>query len=206
MQGTERGDGFRGHGMMGANQSDQLTREPISANRRAQPWASWQRSEDYYNEGLLVWLDADTLIREMSGGKKSLDDFARAFFGIEDGRWTPVTYTFDDIVKTLNGVQPYDWAKFLRARLTRERWTALKSLPLKKDGDFVRIAGLVLVRQRPGTASGVIFMTLEDETGISNLIVWPKTFERFRKTVLGARVVAARREITYVDCAAGAEQ
>ena len=65
----------------------------------------------------MVWLDADTLIREMSGGKKSLDDFARAFFGIEDGRWTPVTYTFEDIVKTLNGVQAYDWAKFLRERL-----------------------------------------------------------------------------------------
>ncbi len=93
------------------------TNDPISANRRAQPWASWQRSEDYYNEGLLVWLDADTLIREMSGGKKSLDDFARAFFGIEDGRWTPVTYTFEDIVKTLNGVQAYDWASFLRERL-----------------------------------------------------------------------------------------
>lgn len=93
------------------------TNDPISANRRPQPWASWQRSEDYYNEGLLVWLDADTLIREMSGGKKSLDDFARAFFGIEDGRWTPVTYTFEDIVKTLNGVQAYDWAKFLRERL-----------------------------------------------------------------------------------------
>ncbi len=93
------------------------TNDPISSNRRPQPWASWQRSEDYYNEGLLVWLDADTLIREMSGGKKSLDDFARAFFGIEDGRWSPVTYTFDDIVKTLYGVQPYDWAKFLRDRL-----------------------------------------------------------------------------------------
>ena len=56
---------------------------------------------------------------------------------------------------------------------------------------WITVAGLVICRQRPGTASGVIFMTLEDETGISNLIVWPKTFERFRKTVLGARVVAA---------------
>src|SRR5262249_37702778 len=47
----------------------------------------------------------------------SLDDFAHAFFGIEDGRWTPVTYTFDDLVAALNAVQPYDWAKFLRERL-----------------------------------------------------------------------------------------
>jgi error-prone DNA polymerase len=54
----------------------------------------------------------------------------------------------------------------------------------------VRIAGLVLVRQRPGTASGVIFMTLEDETGTANVIVWPKVFEQYRRIVLGARMVA----------------
>jgi error-prone DNA polymerase len=53
----------------------------------------------------------------------------------------------------------------------------------------VRVAGLVLVRQRPGTASGVIFVTLEDEGGIANLIVWPKTFERYRRAVLGARLM-----------------
>ena len=52
------------------------------------------------------------------------------------------------------------------------------------------IAGLVIIRQRPGTAKGVIFMTLEDETDIANAIVWPKTFERFRPIVLGARLVA----------------
>src|SRR5258708_35821755 len=57
------------------------------------------------------------MIREMSGGKKSLDDFARAFFGVNDGSYEPATYSFDDVVKTLNGVQPHDWAKFLRARL-----------------------------------------------------------------------------------------
>lgn len=93
------------------------TNDPIVATRRPQPWVSWQRSEDYYNEGLLVWLDADTLIRELSKGARSLDDFARAFFGIEDGRWTPVTYTFDDVVAALTKVQPYDWAGFLRKRL-----------------------------------------------------------------------------------------
>ena len=49
------------------------TNDPISANRRAQPWASWQRSEDYYSEGLLIWLDADTLIRERTGNRRSLD-------------------------------------------------------------------------------------------------------------------------------------
>jgi len=93
------------------------TNDPIIAMRRPIPWRSWQRSEDYYSEAQLIWLDADTLIREMSKGQKSLDDFARAFFGVNNGSFAPVTYTFDDIVKTLNTVQPHDWAKFLRTRL-----------------------------------------------------------------------------------------
>ena len=59
-----------------------------------------------------------------------------------------------------------------------------------KNGERITVAGLVLVRQRPGTAKGVIFMTLEDETGIANIIVWPKAFERLRAIVLGARFVA----------------
>jgi DNA polymerase III alpha subunit len=58
------------------------------------------------------------------------------------------------------------------------------------NGQRVRVAGLVLVRQRPGTASGVIFMTLEDETGIANIVVWPKLFEQFRREVLGGRLIA----------------
>jgi predicted metalloprotease with PDZ domain len=93
------------------------TNDPITASRRPEPWRSWQRSEDYYSEGALVWLDADTLIRELSHGKKSLDDFARSFFGVDDGAWGEKTYTFEDVVAALNAVQPYDWASFLRTRL-----------------------------------------------------------------------------------------
>jgi predicted metalloprotease with PDZ domain len=93
------------------------TNDPIIASRRAIPWRSWQRSEDYYSEGELVWLDVDTLIRERSGGDKSLDDFASAFFGINNGKWVPELYTFDDVVGMLNAVQPYNWADFLHARL-----------------------------------------------------------------------------------------
>jgi len=95
---------------------EDTTYDPIINARRPIPWNSWQRSEDYYSEGMLVWLDADTLIRERSGGKRSLDDFARSFFGGSDGAWAPVTYTFDDIVAALNKVEPYDWATFLRGR------------------------------------------------------------------------------------------
>ncbi len=96
---------------------EDTTNDPIIAMRRPLPWRSWQRAEDYYSEGELIWLDADTLIRQMSGGKKSLDEFARAFFGVDDGSYQDVTYTLDDVVKTLNGVAPYDWAGFLRQRL-----------------------------------------------------------------------------------------
>jgi len=93
------------------------TNDPVATLRRSLPWRSWQRSEDYYSEGLLVWLDADTLIRELSNDKKSLDDFARAFFGINDGSFVPVTYVFEDVVEALNSVQPYEWEAFLRERL-----------------------------------------------------------------------------------------
>jgi predicted metalloprotease with PDZ domain len=93
------------------------TNDPVLANRRPLPWRSWQRSEDYYSEGELIWLDADTLIREKTQDGKSLDDFAQAFFGIDNGSYVPATYTFEDVVKILNGVMPNDWAKFLRTRL-----------------------------------------------------------------------------------------
>jgi predicted metalloprotease with PDZ domain len=95
------------------------TNDEIINPRRPMSWPSWQRFEEYYTEGALIWLDADTLIREKTQGKKSLDDFARAFFGIDDGSYVPVVYTFDDVVKTLNGVLRYDWATFLRKRLDR---------------------------------------------------------------------------------------
>lgn len=93
------------------------TNDPVIALRRAIPWTTWQRSEDYYSEGQLVWLDVDTLLRELSGGKKSLDDFAKAFHGVNDGSWIPVTYTLNDVARVLNGVQRHDWMKLLRARL-----------------------------------------------------------------------------------------
>ena len=78
---------------------------------------SWLRSLDYYEEGQLLWLEVDTLIRERTHGAKSLDDFARAFFGVDDGDMTVSTYDFEDVVDGLNAVEPYDWASFLNARL-----------------------------------------------------------------------------------------
>jgi DNA polymerase III alpha subunit len=78
----------------------------------------------------------------------------------------------------------------LRDALTARRAIKAEALTSLRNGERTRVAGLVLVRQRPGTASGVIFMTLEDETGIANIVVWPKLFEQFRAQVLGGRLVA----------------
>jgi predicted metalloprotease with PDZ domain len=83
----------------------------------AASWPSWERSADYYMESLLIWLDADTKIRELSSDKKSLDDFARLFFGMDNGSFVTSTYTFDDVVTALNAVQKYDWQEFLRTRI-----------------------------------------------------------------------------------------
>jgi predicted metalloprotease with PDZ domain len=93
------------------------TNDEIINPRRPQSWLDWQRFEDYYSEAALVWLDVDTWIREHSKGTRSLDDFAHAFFGINDGSFADVTYTFEDIVKALNAVEPNDWSAFLRQRL-----------------------------------------------------------------------------------------
>jgi len=94
------------------------TNDPIISARRPKGWSSWQRSEDYYNEGLMVWMEVDAMLRQKSGGTKSIDDFARAFFGLKDGDYGEVTYTFADVAATLNGIVPYDWAGFLTQRLT----------------------------------------------------------------------------------------
>lgn len=81
-------------------------------------FTSWMRGTgDYYRESALIWLDADTLIREGTNNRKSLDDFARTFFGHDDGQWAPQGYTFEQVVAALNAVYPHDWTGFLRGRL-----------------------------------------------------------------------------------------
>jgi len=83
------------------------------------PWPSWQRNEDYYSEGQLMWLAVDTRIREASGDRRSLDDFARAFFGMDNGSMVTRTYDRDEVVRTLNGVVEHDWANFIDTQLHR---------------------------------------------------------------------------------------
>jgi error-prone DNA polymerase len=89
--------------------------------------------------------------------------------------------------------------EFLRAQLRREKVLSCEQVRALKDGDRVCVAGVVLVRQRPGSAKGVIFMTIEDETGVANAVVWPKVLERYRKTVIGARLVLIRGRIQRAE-------
>ena len=84
---------------------------------------------------------------------------------------------------------------FLRERLGAMRITACQDLRRLGNGARVAVAGVVLVRQRPGSAKGVVFMTIEDETGVANSVVWPDTLERYRKVVMGARLVLIRGTI-----------
>ncbi len=80
-------------------------------------WVSARRAVDYYPEGELLWLDVDTKIRELSNNARSLDDYTRAFYGIQNGSMKVIPYRFEDIVATLQAVQPNDWRAFLRQRL-----------------------------------------------------------------------------------------
>jgi predicted metalloprotease with PDZ domain len=99
---------------------DDTVLDPIITPRRPKGWVSWQRSEDYYNEGLLIWLEADGMIRQKTGGAKGLDDFARAFFGGKDGDWSARGFDMAEVVTTLNAVAPHDWQRFLETRLTEK--------------------------------------------------------------------------------------
>ena len=87
-------------------------------------WMNERRRVDYYDEGSLIWLDADVLIRQKSNGKRSLDDFLHKFHGGPSNDPHVVPYTFDDVVKTLNEVMPYDWRTFFMDRVYNINKTA----------------------------------------------------------------------------------
>jgi len=124
------------------------TNQPILNYNQVGSWGNWQRAVDYYDEGSLIWLDVDTKIRELSNGKRSLNDFARQFVSVQDGQHTPLTYQFSDVVATLNAVQKYDWATYLRsvldshgpqaplAGLTRSGW---KLVFTDQQSDYERL-------------------------------------------------------------------
>ena len=142
------------------------TNDPIISARRPKPYRNWQLSEDYYSAGQLIWLGVDAKIREETGGKKSLDDFARTFFGVNDGQWeVPAPYTFDDVVAALNAVHPHDWKTYLSDRIEgrvpfassiestgwrlvyKDEPNAAAKAGKRTDGDFVYSLGLSLSKE-----------------------------------------------------------
>ncbi len=88
---------------------------------------------------------------------------------------------------------------FLRERLAQAGALTARDYPARANGRTVVVGGVVLVRQRPGTAKGVCFMTIEDETGVANLVLWESVFERFRPTAMGARMVLARGRVQTAE-------
>jgi predicted metalloprotease with PDZ domain len=94
---------------------EDTTNDPTIAERASLPYRNWQMSEEYYSAGQMTWLAVDAKIRALTHGKASLDTFAKDFFGVDDGSFVTKTYTFDDVVATLNKVAPYDWASFLKS-------------------------------------------------------------------------------------------
>src|SRR5690606_5313271 len=84
---------------------------------------------------------------------------------------------------------------FLRADLARRRIATCAEALASHDRRWLQAAGIILVRQRPGSAKGVVFITIEDETGIANIVVWQKVFERFRRVILSARTIAVHGRI-----------
>ena len=142
------------------------TNDPIISARQPKPYRNYQLSEDYYSAGQLIWLGVDAKIREETGGKKSLDDFARTFFGINDGKWeVPAPYTFDDVVAALNAVHPFDWKAYLSDRIEgrvpfansiestgwrlvyKEEPNGAAKAAKRVDGDFVYSLGLSLSKE-----------------------------------------------------------
>jgi len=101
---------------------------------------------------------------------------------------TPSEHVVQDYAATALSLKAHP-VSFVREKLEQLRIMQTKKLSEAKDGDLVKVAGLVLVRQRPGTAGGICFMTIEDETGFANLVIFESLFEKFRKEILQSRLI-----------------
>ncbi|MGN6516075.1 MAG: M61 family metallopeptidase [Rhizomicrobium sp.] len=178
------------------------TNDPIIAHRAPAPWRDWQRSEDYYSEGQLIWLEADMLIRQKTNNRKSLDDFAKAFFGINNGSYVTVTYTFDDVVKALNSVVPYDWATFLRTRLDDTGTDPLGGLKMggyklaftDQPSDYVKSSEKIRKNTDLLFSLGVIL----DKKGVATEVMWDGPAMKAGVTV-GTEIVAVNGEAYDAD-------
>lgn len=125
---------------------------------RSAAWRDWQRREDYYPEGVLLWLDVDARLRQLSAGQRGLDDFATRFFKTDASHGSSKTYTFDDVCDTLDAVAADDWPAFLRRHLdTHATADALAGL--------ARAGWKLAYRDAPSET----FLQDETDAGASNL-------------------------------------
>ena len=101
---------------------------------------------------------------------------------------TPGEHVVQDYASTSLSIKAHP-VSFLREKLDLLHVAPTGALSTMKDGMFVKVCGMITVRQRPGTAKGVLFVTIEDETGFANLVVWGKMFEKYRREILQARLL-----------------
>jgi predicted metalloprotease with PDZ domain len=176
-------------------------------------YGSLRRSVDYYPEGSLIWLEADVMIRQLSKGSKSLDDFCRTFHGGNSGKVEMKTYEFADVVAALNSVQPYDWAGFLNQRLhstdahaplggiTRSGWKlvydGVRSDFWKANEDKRKVVDMTysigLQVRDDGTLNDVLYGGPAQKAGISPAVkLIAVNGRQYTPTVLREAVAAAR--------------
>ncbi|MDE3105891.1 MAG: M61 family metallopeptidase [Acidobacteriota bacterium] len=125
-------------------------------------WSNWRRGQDYYEEGILLWLDADTLIRQKTGGQRSLNDFLRLFLGRGGDTGAAILpYNRDEVIAALNQVLPYDWAAFFRERVD--------SITPHADLDGITRGGYTLVFTKTPTATS---RTLSAISPSHDLVLW----------------------------------
>ena len=187
------------------------TNDPTIAQRSSLPYRSYQMSEDYYSGGQLIWFAVDAKLRKLSDNKVNLDNFAKAFFGVHPGAWDINTYTFDDIVTTLNGLQKYKWADFLNSRLkghvnlskslADQGWKLIyndkPSVVVKggekryKSTDFVYSLGFMVSKK--GTLNDVLWDSPAFKAGLSpSMKIVAVNGEQFSGEVLKDAVTAAK--------------
>lgn len=194
------------------------TNDPTIAQRAPLPYRSWQMSEEYYSAGQLIWLAVDSKIRALTHDKKSLDDFARAFYSMDNGSFVTKTYTFNDLVKALNGVAPYNWTKFLRSRLDAHQppldgieasgwklvFTDKQSATQKKDAsdksaDFTYSLGLDIAT-KDATITNVLWNGPAFKAGVSTgETVAAVNGRAFTKDVMKAAITAAKDSTAPIE-------
>jgi predicted metalloprotease with PDZ domain len=183
-------------------------------------WTSWKRALDYYDEGLLIWLDVDARIRDLTNGSRSIDDFCRAFFGGENSPPAVKPYQFSDIVDGLNSVAPYDWKTYFTRRLTlttddaplegveaagwqlkyEDKPTTLYEQTHSADKTVNHTASIGLSLSPEGSINDVIRAKAADQAGLAvGMKIVAVNSRRFSAEVLSNAITAAKDKSTRIE-------